>query len=579
MGEPTNVPAFACVSMAHDVDGEFCLDLRYEQRWYYRRAAIGALSASVALAPAETLSLSVRNTQRKQFDQQTVDEVERSQQTESTLVDKDVLNVTRSASKTNNWSISGNASISIPKLNVGLGVSGSTSQTVTQASSSSAQRTRESAEKAASNLKTLHKVQVREFTEVTAEAATVRKITNPYRDRSLRLDVYELIKDYCVEFHLVDVVPTVILNVDELKFDRDFVLNNGGFLADELIDRVLELELSQALQTTKSLPPEGAVARAQETALRALDYLFAGPGMFNWPPGSDAAWGTSRPNAWDENDPGSSFQEPLAGWSGLRDATAVKLSVIFSTLAFYYQLYFREVLPAAGSPATARPDGRLAVEIAMSLDQALAPRWIGVEEAEDAKKMIDWTRATEVYRRLGGFLTMTSGILRPLLQPAEEELEARTSAERAEWVITRVVEHLRCHARYYTERYVHYMADRTRMRAVSRFAERVLQYLAADPALPEGFDPAADFDPEAAFLDGSRIVIPIRIQPSREELDNLIETLDKSAGHLPFGLLGSHELTVPTDGVHIEPAAGTCLLPDIPAEPVTEPVHLVIEKE
>ncbi|MEV5545209.1 hypothetical protein AB0L35_03590 [Streptomyces sp. NPDC052309] len=559
---------------------ELALDLRYQHHWYYRRSLIGALSASLALAPGETLSLSVRNTQRKQFEQQTVDEVERSQQTESTVADKDVLNVTRSASKTNNWNISGNASITLPKGGA-IGISGQASRTVNQTSSSSAQRTRESTRKAASNLKTLQKIQVRELTEVTTEAATARKITNPYRDRSLRLDVYELAKDYCVEFHLTEIVPVMILDLDELLFDRHFVLTNGAFLSDELIDRLLELELSQALQLTTDLRIEGAEERAQQTALLAFKYLFDGPVIFNFPIGEEFPisndWGGGRPpstdgGTWDENDPASSFLDPIYDYSGLVDAThrGNKVGVIFSTLAFFYQLYRREVLPVSGVRPS--PDGRLAVELAMSLDQVLAPRWVGVDETDAIENVIDARHATEVLRRLGGFLTMTSGILRPLLEPAEEEREARRAAERAEWVVGRVVDHLRCHARYYTERYLHYMADRTRMRAVFRFVEDALARISSDVG--------TQFDPEAAFLDRNRIVVPLRIPLSREELKDLLKKLDRERGEeITFGILDSQQLTVPTDGVHIEPAAGSCVLADIPEGPVTEPIRIVVQKD
>jgi hypothetical protein len=548
---------YACTPFTPDgVTGDLALDLRYEQRWFFQAAVRAALSASVALAPGETLSLSVRNTQRKQFDQQTVDEVERSEQTESTIADKDVLNVTRSSSKTNSWNVSGNASIGLPKFSAGL--SGSVSQTVNQASSSSAQRTRDSTRKSAQNLKTLQKVQVRQFEEVTAETASTRKITNPYRDRSLRLDVYELAKQYCVEFHLAEVAPVLVFDLDELAFDRRFVLINAGFLSDELIDRLLELELAQALQVTTDLRLEGVDARAQSVALMALDYLFAGPVMFNFP----------VVPSWNENDPASSFLEPFADWSGLYDAAANRVAVTFSTLAFYYQLYTQEVLPP---PA----DGRMAIELAMSLDQVLAPRWTGVEESEQIRNVIDASDATEVLRRLGGFLTMTGGILRPLLEPAEAEREARAAAERAEFVLARVVDHLRCHSRYYTQRFLHYMANRTQNRAVFKLVEDVI----ADHLFGMPASLVTAFDAEAAFLDANRVVVPMRVAPTPAELDGLLKELDHGAPKLPLGQLDTQVLTVPTDGVHIEPVAGACLLADISPEPIAGPIHVAVESQ
>jgi hypothetical protein len=551
---------FACVPV-REIVCDFSLDLRYRQLWFYRSAVLGALSASVALAPGEVLSLSIRNTQRKQFDQQTVDEVERSQLTESTVADKDVLNVTRSSSTTNNWSVDGNGSIGMKDY--GAGITASVSETVTDASTSSAQRSRESTEKSASNLRTLQKIQVREMTEVTTEAATARRIPNPYRDRSLRLDVYEMAKQYCVEFHLAEIVPVMILRIEELEFDRQFVLTNAAFLTDELIDRTLELELTEALQVTTNLRLEGAENRAEEVALLALEYLFAGPPMFNFGqiPGAPAGW--------NENDPASSFEEPLEWWSGLQDATDNRTGVIFSTLAFFNQLYGNNVVNVVPN------NGHLAVELAMSLDQALAPRWIGVEESQEIANSIDEREATEVIRRLGGFLTMTSGVLRPLLQPAEEEREARQAAERAEFVINRVVDHLRCHARYYTDRYLHHIGARTRMRAVFRLAEEVIR-----EHMPGGAANVLDaFDPEAAFLDSNRIVVPVRVTPTPDEIGELLERFHEKAPKIEFGRLDVHQLTIPTDGAHVEPSPGSCILDGVSVEPVAGPIHVAVDHE
>jgi len=562
--EPGSAPLeFGCIAVA-EMTADFALDLRYEQWWYYRSTLIGALSASVALAPGETLSLSMRNTQRKQFDRETVDEVERSESTESTVADKDVLNVTRSSSRTNSWTINGNASITLPKFSAG--VSGSVSESVTEAASSSAQRTRDSTEKSATNLKTVQKVQIRETSEVTTEAATSRRITNPYRDRSMRLDAYELAKLYCVEFHLREVAPVIVLTFDRIDFSRDFVLRNAGFLADELTDRPLEFELSEALQVTSGLQLEGVEARTEAIALVALDLLFGQNTIFNFPPFPPLP--PIRPPNWDENDPAGSFEEPLESWSGFSDAMENNVAVVFSILAFYNRLYHDHVLPVGG---------RVAVEVAMSLDRALAPRWTDVEETDAITNVIDASQATEVFRRLGGFLTMTSGMLRPLLEPAEEERETRRRAERAEFVINRVVEHLNCHARYYTEAYLGYIGGATRMQAVYRLAAEVLEGRLIDADQ----DALAHFDPEAAFLDANRIVMPLRVPLTPEELDALLHALDPDAGaiEVELGLLDTQRLTIPTDGVHIEASAGACVLGGIPDEPISGPLHVVLDQQ
>lgn len=569
--------SFACVPLpAGSMTADIAIDLRFEQRWYYRRSEIAALSSSVAMAPGETLFLSMRNTQRKQFSRETVDEVERSQQTESTIADKDVLNVTRSSSKTNNWNVSGNASFSMGGF--GLGASGSVSETVTDAANSSAQRTSENTRKSASNLKTLQKVQIRESLDVTTEEQTSRTITNPFRDRSLRLDVYELAKTFCVEFHLVDLAPVLILNLKELTFRRDFVLNNGGFLADELIDRLLEVELAEALQLTTNFRPQGLEAKAARTARMALEYLFINTPIFNLPLKTDYT-----PTI-DPNDPATSFVIPMLGssphfdGSGLLDASGNKVGVIFTTLAFYYRIYIDHIVPHP----TGHASDQLAIDLATSLESALAPRWTGVEETEGISHVLDDRDLTEILRRLGGFLTFASGVLRPLLQTAEEERENRLAVERAEFVVARVEDHLNCHAAYYTERYLHYTARTTQMSAVIELAKAILSLEPnGSPVHLPDVDPEvlADFDAGSVFLDGSRVVIPAKVASSLDQSADLLMALDHGTKRFEGGLLRTEELTIPTDGMHLEPVPGKCVLQGISPEPVSGPIHVAMKQE
>jgi hypothetical protein len=240
------------------------------------------------------------------------------------------------------------------------------------------------------------------------------------------------------------------------------------------------------------------------------------------------------------------------------------VSVTFSILAYYYRLYIVRVVPDYG---------RLAIELAMSLDQLLAPRWTGVEETEQIANTIDPSQATEVLRRLSGFLTMTSGVLAPLLKPAEEDREAKRAAERAEFVIARVIDHLECHARFYTERYLAYMAERTRMDVVYRLAEEVLV-----DRLGEGGDDLAEiFDPEASFVDGRRVVVPMRLPIDPDELAELFKRFDEKPVEVKPRLLDVQKLAVPMDGVHIEPAGGHCVLEKVP-HPVVAPVPIVVDK-
>ncbi|MFR9805876.1 hypothetical protein ACL02T_26845 [Pseudonocardia sp. RS010] len=548
-----------------------CLDLLYEQRWYYRRSLVGALSATVALAPGETLSVSIRNTQRKQFDRETVDEVERTEQSESTIADKDVLNVTRSSSRTDNWTVNANASVSLPEVGE-LGLSASVGQTVTDTTNSSAQRTRDSTQKSASNLKTLQKVQIRETTELTTEASTARRITNPYRDRSLRLDVYEVAKEFCVEFHFTGSAPAIVLTIEGLVFDRDFVLTNRAFLSEELIDRPLDFELTDALAATANLELDGAAERAEAMALRALKYLFTGLTVFGFPvpyPPMDTPAGPipQRPPGWDENDPATSFVTPFDSFSGLTDATENGVGVVLTTLGVFHRLYVDEIAPTS--------DGPLAVEAALALEAALAPRWIGAEETDKMSNVLDAVKSTEVLRRLAGFLTMAGGMLRPLVAPAEEERENRRAAERAEFVIGRAVAHLRCHTRHYTERFLAHLAEMTSIRSVQALVEEVL----AERLDGGSTDLREIFDAERAFLDGTHVVVPIRVPVTAADVNRLLRLVDADR-HVDVapGLRTAQVVVIPVDGAHLEPAAGHCVLAEVPDDPPAGPLHVVVQQ-
>ncbi|MFF0991446.1 hypothetical protein [Kocuria nitroreducens] len=562
------IPTLAC-NILPNTRVNFCFDLQYQQQWFFNYLKLGALSASIALAPNETLSISVRNTQITKFDRETLDEEERTEQTENSTAFNDVFNVTKSSSKTNNWTVSGNAGITLPKFSVG--VSGSVTSTVNNAFSSSAQQTKNSTEKSASNLKTLHKVQVRESTETTAEDTTARKIRNPYRDRTLRIDVYNLVKEYDIQFKSTQVLPAIEITPGILRFDREFILSNGRFLAEELTDQTLAAELAEALQLTSNSPEETFGERAGQVALMALDSLFGSKPIFNfptpWPNPSIGESGPIRPRPWDENDAQNSFIFPLeSSFSAYADAVDTNFGIIYSTLASYNRVYLDQVLPGKNAS--------LAVELAISLEAQIGPLWLP-DKPEHISTVIDSNRSTEVFRRISGFLAMVKGILSPLLQPAEGEKEEKLAQQRAEWVLSRVIKHLTCHNRYYSERYIYHLAAKTRTRSIAQFAQDILVN-----HLPQlGKNGLTLFDPDTAFLSRDSIIVPIRVSPEAGDLANLLTTLEQDAPDVEPGILTNQTLTIPTDGVHMESSSGFCVLGEIMDSPISGPIKVVLEQE
>ena len=184
---------------------------------------------------------------------------------------------------------------------------------------------------------------------------------------------------------------------------------------------------------------------------------------------------------------------------------------MFTTLGVFRQLYLNEILPSGNV-------GKFAVEAAIAIEQVLGPRWTGVEESDEISNVLDPEKSTEVLRRLAGFLTMVTGMLRPLVAPAEEEREARRAAERAEFVISRAVAHLTCHAQ-------HYPAIPGPPRAGHDHAHTpgaIKRTWRAGSTTGQPISARSLTRKQAAFLDGTRIVVPIRVPVTAAEITRLL---------------------------------------------------------
>jgi hypothetical protein len=550
-----------CVNLfSAGVDASLAIDLLYEQRWCFKSHIVSALATTISLAPTEILHVTIHNTQRKLFDRTNLKEVEQSESTESTIVDRDIVNITRSSTTTNNWSVSGNSTVSIPIefVELGFGLSGELSQSITDTAQTSAEQVTEATRKSATTLRTLQKLEVKETVETIEERERSRVITNPYRDRALRLNVYNLAKEYCVEFALTHLRPVIILEFSNITFDNSFVLANSSFLEGALQDTALRLELSNALETATDAAFGSALKDAQKLSELALKYLFEVPNIFN----VQSIFVTSPvPSTLDGNDPNLPFDAQL-GPSGLKDALATKYGKVFTTLNFYYKLYKNEVPSDPG----------LALTLVLSLEEALRP-WLATEEGETVGDILDEKDLTEVFRRLSGFLAFVSGSIRPLLRPAEEEKQRIEAARRAEFVISRVVDHLQCHKDYYIGQYLRYFSNLTGGLTIKRFVENVLSQISNPPELKDKWIDL--FAVAEAFIDSNSIIVPGLCLYDEEASSVLIEIIDgEQKSDIRFGVLRADRVTVPADGSYIEPAAGSCVLPDVPT-PIPSPLFRV----
>lgn len=526
------------------------LDLEFEQRWWFHAHRRSALTTTVSLAPGEQLRLTIETSQRKHFEQKTLDEVEESDTTESTIVDRDVINITRSSTRSKNWTVNGSLSLSIPikGAEVGLNFGGSVAKSFSETAQSSAEQVREATEKSSATLRSLQRVEVRESVETYEERERSRLVRNPYRDRSISLKVYGMAKEFCIEFYLLRTRPVVIFEIDEIPFSRAFVLANASFLEQHLQDRRLLLELQEALETMTDTAYGTALEDVESLSRLALRYLFEVPNIFN----------VNDISGTDANPPATSFDAQLPK-DGLNDATEQRLGLIFTTLNYYYAIYTNE------APA----NDRLYLSLALSLESALRPLWMGVEETNQAANVMDDSDFTEIFRRLGGFLSLIAGSVRPLLHPADEDRERIEQARRAEFVIGRVVSHLQCHRYYYIGLYLRYSAAMGGGIAFRRMVEDLLGTATQPPGLATHW--ADLFSTEELFVSDNQIIVPGRCAFDEEITKAVLEQFDKVTD-FTFGLLSRSDITAPTDGVHVEPVEGACRLTDVP--PAEAPPYL-----
>lgn len=513
----------------------YVADLRFAQTWRLIETSIGDISSVVALAPGEQTTLSIKKTQRTAFTRQEVESSESMSNIENTQIDKDVLNVAKSTTKANQWRVDSTASISIGEvgsLSVSAGYSESTSNTTNR----SIERISEATQKSAQQLKNLQKTEVTQSHEFEEESFARRRIKNPYRDRSLMLNVFDLYKKFEITTGLAEIRPSLALEIPSLRLDRDFVLGNADFLEAELLDKAVLEELRASLQIVQRPMDPVDEAEARTLAVDALQYLFFEPIVVG-DPASHENWDVAI---------------SLDGTSNaLDDAVGNNLGIEYTTLVFYKRFYER---------LTPVDRERWAIRVAVTLAESLGPSWATAEDGNVAN-VLDRHNPTEVLRRLSGFLSLVDKLLKPLLTPAEDARMARDASERAEFVIARVVAHLGCYQDYYVQRFLDYVYRRSDGLTIVRLFHDVLAATGRTALLRH-------YDPSAGFLEGNRFVVPARKPVSLGTGFGWGEALRGVSGNEGIPKPRVVIATVPTDGVHIEPAAGRCVLAELPPEPI-----------
>jgi hypothetical protein len=578
---------FSCVPTSQVVLW-LALDLHFQQLWNLSKLSIGDLSSTIGLAPLEELTLEFQSSQRRILEQSSVDSAEQMDSTEATTIDKEAMNTVASASKTENWHVDSSASYSAFGATVSVG--GGYSQTTTKASQTSVEHLSEATKKSAHNLKTLHKIEVKGVSETLVSNRMTRKLKNPMRDRTLVINVYEVLKHFSVSTALTEIVPALIIDISSLVFDSDFVVSNTDFLADTLLDPSLIDALPSALQGADPLPAL-QLQRTREAAKLALHYLFDEPNIFRvpsfpiihsniaefgapFPPADPALNANSVATSFDAGldyiveflPPASrSVYKGMDGKSGLAVADSNNLGMIFTTLAFFYRVY---------SDFTAADKETHAIGLASSLLALNAP-W---SEFVKDKQSLDQIQTllgndglNEVFRRLSGFLAMVAGMVTPLGGTTPDEAKAIADQEKSERVLAQLIQHLNCNRNYYTEKFLSYRAKKTENLAVEDFVVDVIRRVSTQsPQL--GTLIASEFDIHRAFCDRRQIVIPGNQSLTAAQVTHFGTAVsgDDVFEYTNIDPAILDDVQVPADGIHIEVAEGSCTVADVPPVPTLD---------
>ena len=542
------------------LQSHLALDPRFEQVWNLQKLSIGDLSATVSLAPLERLELEFRSSQRQLLERSVLESAESVQSSESSAIDKEAINVTRSSSKTSGWHFdtTGTLTVGYASLSQTIGYSESVTDSNQQAINKTSERTRKSAE----SLKSLHKIEVKGKTETFVQNRMTRLLINPYKDRTLALNVFQLLKHYSVSTALVDTRLAIIVAVDHVVFDADFVVSNADFLRDTLTDSSLIDDLTQAVQGAKADLTASAPSYelARTIAERAIHYLFFEPNIFNLP----------TRNGRDSNSPALSMDAnlPTFGDTGLGDALVKNMGLVFMSLNLFFKVAADAKLRFDQSDNAIR----LAVALANDIDASWSKIFADPAKVPDSiqKEAFDDTSFSEVLRRVPGFLAMVKGMLVPLLEPATAEQDAAAKQEQARYALARLITHLNCNMNFYIQRYLRYVWTKTTGAAVVTFVRRHIAYLSQNNLFP-AFLLTDDFDVEGSFIDKQEIVIPGMRPLSGDQLAAIGTRLSEGAGDAPPQQPpvvepdpAIIELEVPADGIHLEVAPGACVLAEVP---------------
>jgi hypothetical protein len=415
----------------------------------------------------------------------------------------------------------------------------------------SIQQVSESTRKSAHSIKTLRKIEVHGVSEAFVQNRMTRRMRNPYGDRTLSVNVFQLVKHFSVLTKLAETRLALFIDVSDLDFDAAFVVAHGDFLREYLLDSGLLDELPLAIQGALPEPPARSQQAVTAWARRALAYLFDEPSVFNVPGIPVSPLGPPAPV--DPNAPSSSFDAQIyPDQSGFDDALRNELGIVFTSLNLFFRVY--EDLKAANQL------DQNALALVRAIADDVGAKWTAAA-ADKVENVLDVGSYTEVFRRLSGFLAIVTSVLQPLVQPAESEMQARAEREQGIFALSRLLRHLNCNENYYIQRLLSHLAHNTKNQAIVDFVNLTLDRASLTPEF------RARYDVERAFVSRQQVVVP-GIRPLRPgAADRLVPGASTHGDAEVTSTVD--EVEVPADGIHLEVAAGACVLEGAPTAPTS----------
>jgi hypothetical protein len=221
---------------------ELVLYLPYRQTWELLGYSRGELLNSIPLAPQEETTIEIFSWDRRRTEQEDVRTAEQEGTLDVTFTDKDTLETLKEMAKTSDWKFnaSGNVSVPIKAVKVGVGAGLNTSEEVKSLGRHTHQAISEATQKASQRVKTTRQTKVVESEEVGREEKVTRKLKNPNMCRSLTLDYFEVLGNYRLtqalaldEARLCVLTPTSLSD----QVDRNFIICHEGVLKESILSR------------------------------------------------------------------------------------------------------------------------------------------------------------------------------------------------------------------------------------------------------------------------------------------------------------------------------------------------------